>query len=100
MKTSKQRFSVIAGANDGCASDIPFILRRDVALALIVVAVLLLGAAVETLSPQPGAALTPPGGIAMAKAESESSQPSEDFVYFPSQYVNQGIEILDPISQF
>ena len=93
MQTSKQHLSVISGATDDGISDTPFVLRRDIALALIVVAILLLGAAVDTFSPQSGA-------VSAGQVEMASPQPSGDFVYFPSQFVNQGVEISEPIAQF
>ena len=93
MHISKQHLSVISGAADDGISNTPFVLRRDVALALIVVAILLLGAAVGTFSPQTG--VVPAGQV-----ETASPQPSNDFVYFPSQFVNQGTEMPDPIAQF
>jgi len=92
MHTSKH-LSVISGAPGGANPETPFSLRRDVALALVVVAILLLGAAVDTLSPEQG--VVPSGQVEMAARPGAA-----DFVYFPSQYVNQGVEISDSVPQF
>ena len=93
MQISKQRLSVISDAADGAHSVPPSGMRRDVALAVIFIAILLLGMVVGSVSTQPGAA-------AAGHVEIVSPQPSNDFVYFPSQFVNQGTEMPETPAQF
>jgi hypothetical protein len=95
MSTRNQQLSVIPGPSDGEAgtASAPSA-RRDVALAMAVVTLLLMGVAVGgTLAPQAEPAIATQSGAAAA-------QPSQEFVYYPSQYVNQGLEIPEPIPTF
>ena len=66
-------------------------LRRDLAVALVVVAVLVVGALGGGLFRET------PTAVAAAPAAAE---PSQETAYFPSQYVNQGKEVSDPTPTF
>lgn len=90
MTTSK-RLTVIpgAGANGKAGPS----LSRDVVLGIIVVGILLMGIGA-------GAAFQPQPHTPAAEPQTVPSQPSAEFVYFPSQYVNQGTEIPEPIPTF
>jgi hypothetical protein len=92
MNTSKH-LSVIPAATDGDASRAPSALPRDIALAAIFVAILLMGVAA-------GGAFAPEWGAPVAEPQASAAQPSQKFVYFPSQYANQGTEIAEPASTF
>jgi hypothetical protein len=92
MNTSKH-LSVIAGANHGNESQSTPRLPRDVVMAVIVSAVLLAGIGA-------GAAFSPDSGTHAVATQAVASQPSQEFVYFPSQYVNQGTEIPEPTPTF
>ena len=92
MNTSKH-LSVIAGVNHGTASQSPPRLPRDVGMARIFVVILVAGIGA-------GAAFSPDSGTPAAGAQPVASQPSQEFVYFPSQYFNQGTEIPEPTPTF
>lgn len=66
--------------------------RRDVALAIVIVALLLAGVALGALR----AAQAP----AVAAAIENEAQEAGEFVYFPSQYVNQGVEVPEDVPTF
>ena len=95
MSTRNQRLSVIPGSSDGEAGTAPASsVRRDVALAMVVVTLLLMGLAVGgTIAPQPEPAVA-------TQSRAAAAPPSQEFVYFPSQYVNQGVETPEPIPTF
>ena len=65
--------------------------KRDVALTLVVAAILFAGAFGSVLPPQTATAVV---------SEIEAAKPSSETVYFPSQYVNQGREIHEPTPTF
>jgi hypothetical protein len=92
MNTSKH-LSVIPAITDGDASRAPSGLPLDIALGAIVVAILLTGVAA-------GGAFAPDWGAPVAEPQASAAQPSQEFVYFPSQYVNQGTEIPEPTPTF
>lgn len=94
MNTSKH-LSVIHAAPDGSPTRAPSGLSRDIVLAVIFVVILLTGVAA-------GGALAPEPGAPAAEPQASAAQPSasEAFVYFPSQYVNQGAEIPEPVPTF
>ena len=89
MSTSRRRFDVV----EGNASESSSTLRRDVALALVVAAIVLWGTAAGTFSPQPAPEMT-------LRTEDSAAQLAHEFVYFPSQYVNQGTEVPEPVATF
>ena len=66
-------------------------LRRDLAVALLVAAGLVAGAL--------GGGVLREAPTAVA-ATSAAVEPSQETVYFPSQYVNQGKEIPEPAPTF
>jgi hypothetical protein len=66
-------------------------LRRDGVLAFLVVTILFSGALGGAPSPLSAAAVT---------GMTEPVVPSQETIYFPSQYVNQGREIPDPAPTF
>lgn len=90
MNTSKH-LSVIRAATDADTSCPPSGLPRDIALAVIVVAILLTGVGAGAFAPESGAPVAEP--------QASASQPQE-FVYFPSEYVNQATEISEPAPTF
>ena len=92
MNTSNH-LSVIPAATDGDASRAPSGLPLDIAFGAIVVAILLTVVAA-------GGAFAPEWGAPVAEQQASAAQPSQEFVYFPSQYVNQGTEIPDASSTF
>ncbi len=94
MNIGTQHLSVIAGAPGGESSQQAHAPRRDVAIAVIVAAVLLLGAAIG------GAFSTRSEVDAAAHSVSPAPEPTEGFVYFPSQYVNQATEVEEHIQAF
>jgi hypothetical protein len=71
-------------------ADVP---RRVAVLALIIAAVVLLGAAAGGMFPSRAGGEASSGETAMA-------EPAHEFVYFPSQYVNQATEIEEHIEAF
>ena len=95
MRANNQRLSTVSGRPDGEAGDGPARPpRREIAAAIIVVALLLTGVAV-------GAARAPrPEQAVAAQSAGDAAQPPQEFIYFPSQYVNQGAEIPEPIPTF
>lgn len=88
MRTNDQRLSAVpgrpaAGASDGPARSS----RREIAAAMVVVTLLLMGVAVGAArAPRPEPAIAGPSAA-------DAAQPSQEFIYFPAQYVNQGVEI-------
>lgn len=64
---------------------------RVLTMTAVIVAAVLLGAAVGRALP------TKPETGAAAQSAAPASEPTEPFVYFPSQYVNQGTEIGEHI---
>jgi len=66
-------------------------LRRDLAVALVVVAVLVVGALGGGLFRET------PTAVAAAPA---AATPAQETIYFPSQYVNQGTEISETPATF
>ena len=90
MNIGRQHLSVIAGAPGGESSQQAHAPRRDVAIAVIVAAVLLLGGAFSTRSEVDAA----------AHSVSPAPEPTEGFVYFPSQYVNQATEVEEHVQAF
>ncbi len=92
MNTSKH-LSVIPAATDGDAPRAPSGLPLDIALGAIVVAILLTVVAA-------GGAFAPDWGAPVAEPQASAAQPSQEFVYFPSQYVNQGTEIAESTATF
>jgi hypothetical protein len=92
MNMSKH-LSVIPAGTDGDASRASSGLPLDIALAAIFVAILLMGVAA-------GGAFAPEWGAPVAEPQASAAQPSQEFVYFPSQYVNQGTEIPGPSATF
>jgi hypothetical protein len=90
MNTSKH-LTVIPGASENRKAGPS--LSRDAVVAMIVVTALLMGIGA-------GAAFQPQPGTPAAEPQSVASQPSGEFVYFPSQYVNQGTEIPEPVPTF
>jgi len=95
MSTSKQRLSAVPDSPVSVAADAPaYSLRRDIALALIVVALLMTGVALGGMfAPHAAPAFAAPSGA-------QESKSTEKFVYFPSQYVNQGVDIPEPTPTF
>jgi len=94
MTTSRPHLSSIPGAPDVGTSDPSSALRRDVALAFVVAALLALGVALGgTISAKQEPLLA-------QQTEIPAAQPSQEFVYFPSQYVNQGVETSEVIPTF
>jgi len=94
MGKSSLRLSVSRGPADEEAVIAPASsLRRDIALAVTVAALLLMGMAIGgTFAPQPEPIV--------AAQSAPAAEPTQEFVYFPSQYVNQGVEIPEQIPTF
>ena len=93
MSKSRQHLSSISAGPDAGASNSATALR-DVALAVIVGALLLTGVAVGgSLAPRQDPLLAQP-------VDTAAAQPAQEFEYFPSQYVNQGVGILEDIATF
>lgn len=94
MSTRNLRLSVSQDpSEDEAVNPAASSLRRDIALAVIVVTLLLMGVAVGgTFAPRPEPVVAAESGAA--------AEPAQDFVYFPSQYVNQGVEIAEPTPTF
>jgi hypothetical protein len=68
--------------------------RRVLSMVAVIFAALLLGAAVGRALP------TKPEAVAAAQSGSTAPQPTETFVYFPSQYVNQATEREEHIQAY
>lgn len=98
MSTSRHR-DVTPGATDSEASHYLFAVWRDIALASVVVAILFMGIESGAFSPQSSAELQIPA-VQPYQELNPAVQPRPEFVYFPSQYVNQRIEIREHIPTF
>jgi len=68
--------------------------RRELAIAAVILAALLLGAAMGRALP------TKPEAVAVAPSGSTAPQAAEPFVYFPSQYVIQATEREEHIQAY
>lgn len=93
MSTSRHLSSISAGP-DAAASNSATALRREVALAVIVGALLLGGVAVG------GSLADGQEPLLSQQADVSEAQPPLEFDYFPSHYVNQGVESSDEIPTF
>jgi hypothetical protein len=98
MITSRQHLNIVPGTTEQSAIFQPQVGRGDItmaviAMALIAVAILLLGAAA-------GGMVSDTPGMETAQRAAPAPQSSGDFVYFPSQYVNQATEIEEHIQAF
>ena len=91
MNTS-QHPSVVPPATDSDAPRARSGFPRDLLLTVVIVALLLAVALGGSVAPHPGAPV--------AEAQASAPQPTQEFVYFPSQYVNQGTEMPEPTSAF
>ena len=96
---TNRHLKVIPGATNGGPFGPPSVLWRDIALASVVLAIVLMGIAGGMFSPHLGAELQ----IPEAQQNQELGPPAqsqEAFVYFPSLHVNQAIEIGADIPMF
>lgn len=69
---------------------------RDTVLASVVLGILFLGIASGAVAPDSNAELRTPD----AQASTPADRLQQDFIYFPSQYVNQGTTIEVEIPTF
>ena len=94
MGISRQHLSIIPSAVDG---NVPFqspARGRGIGVAAVAVVIVLLGAAV-------GGSLSPKSGTdAPAQHVALAPEPTQEFVYFPAQYVNQATEVEEHIQAF
>jgi len=101
MSISNQRTDGNPADADTTAFDYSAELRRDIAIAMIIAALLLAGVAV-------GGSVASQQEPLLAQQEPPSAQPLEasgaglslKFEYFPSSYVNQGVESTEELPTF
>ena len=87
------KLSVIPGADHYSPDDALSGRPRAIAIAAILVAIFLTGVAA-------GRSFGPESGVPTTDSQASAPQPAQEFVYFPSQYVNQGKEIPEAASTF
>ena len=91
MNTSKH-LTMIPAASDSETPRASSGLGREIGVTAAVVAILLAGAL--------GGMFAPQSGTPVAEAQASAPQPSQEFVYFPSQFVNQGTEMPETAPTF
>ena len=85
--------SVIPAADHDHTTHAPFGRSREIVIAAILVATFLTGVAA-------GRSLGPESGVPMTESQVSVPQPSQEFVYFPSQYGNQATATSEDTSTF
>ena len=94
---SINHLKIVQGATDSGVSRSSSAGWRDIALALLVTVILFVGILGGALAPQSSADLQIPG---VEPYQEWAPTEQEDFVHFPSLYVNQGMGIEEHIPTF
>ena len=93
MNTRIHKLHAVPGPGAQSSAPEPVVSRRDVSVAVIVVAVLLGDAAL-------GGLVSSRSGSDVTQKTATAPEPPVEFVYFPSQYVNQATEPEEHIQAF